>query len=102
MSSVFTYGLPRPPSRPLPLLSYPRLVSFIFWLVLCAVISRVPFSIQVIRAVSHAWYGSGFGERLLIHISYSPRRYILLCVHLIPKQMFNELLNFFLIRSTVL
>ncbi|TVU43863.1 hypothetical protein EJB05_10363 [Eragrostis curvula] len=29
---------------------------------------------QVIRAVSHAWYGSDFGERLLIHISYSPRR----------------------------
>ncbi|KAL6857066.1 hypothetical protein ACP4OV_018448 [Aristida adscensionis] len=30
---------------------------------------------QVVREVSHAWYGSGFGERLLIHISYSPRRW---------------------------
>ncbi|XP_062196415.1 uncharacterized protein LOC133899441 [Phragmites australis] len=30
---------------------------------------------QVIRVVSHAWYGSGFDERLLIHISYSPRRW---------------------------
>nr|CAB3479612.1 unnamed protein product [Digitaria exilis] len=29
---------------------------------------------QVIRAVSQAWYGSTFNERLLIHISYSPRR----------------------------
>ncbi|GJN12687.1 hypothetical protein PR202_ga30989 [Eleusine coracana subsp. coracana] len=29
---------------------------------------------QVIRAVSHACYGSSFGDRLLIHISYSPRR----------------------------
>ncbi|OEL17861.1 hypothetical protein BAE44_0021121 [Dichanthelium oligosanthes] len=29
---------------------------------------------QVIRAVSQAWYGSAFSERLLIHISYSPRR----------------------------
>ncbi|KAK3122476.1 hypothetical protein QOZ80_8AG0614160 [Eleusine coracana subsp. coracana] len=30
---------------------------------------------QVIRAVSHACYGSSFGDRLLIHISYSPRRW---------------------------
>ncbi|KAF8712562.1 hypothetical protein HU200_028315 [Digitaria exilis] len=30
---------------------------------------------QVIRAVSQAWYGSTFSERLLIHISYSPRRW---------------------------
>ncbi|CAL5009244.1 unnamed protein product [Urochloa decumbens] len=29
---------------------------------------------QVIRAVSQAWYGRAFTERLLIHISYSPRR----------------------------
>ncbi|CAO2190208.1 unnamed protein product [Urochloa humidicola] len=28
----------------------------------------------VIRAVSQAWYGRAFTERLLIHISYSPRR----------------------------
>ncbi|RCV29301.1 hypothetical protein SETIT_6G001800v2 [Setaria italica] len=30
---------------------------------------------QVIRAVSQAWYGRAFTERLLIHISYSPRRW---------------------------
>ncbi|WVZ95608.1 hypothetical protein U9M48_041346 [Paspalum notatum var. saurae] len=30
---------------------------------------------QVIRAISQAWYGSAFSERLLIHISYSPRRW---------------------------
>ncbi|GJN39947.1 hypothetical protein PR202_gb29101 [Eleusine coracana subsp. coracana] len=29
---------------------------------------------QVIRAVSNACYGSSFGDRMLIHISYSPRR----------------------------
>uniref|UniRef100_A0A0A9DBR9 Protein odr-4 homolog n=1 Tax=Arundo donax TaxID=35708 RepID=A0A0A9DBR9_ARUDO len=30
---------------------------------------------QVIRAVSHSWCGSDVAERLLIHISYSPRRW---------------------------
>jgi len=30
---------------------------------------------QVIRAISQACYGSASGERLLIHISYSPRRW---------------------------
>jgi hypothetical protein len=32
--------------------------------------------LQVIRVVSQAvpWYGSDFDERLLIHLSYSPRR----------------------------
>ncbi|KAL6658685.1 hypothetical protein ACP70R_002725 [Stipagrostis hirtigluma subsp. patula] len=29
---------------------------------------------QVIREVSYAWYGSAFGERLLLHVSYAPRR----------------------------
>ncbi|KAJ1266752.1 hypothetical protein BS78_07G002100 [Paspalum vaginatum] len=30
---------------------------------------------QVIRAISQAWYGTAFSERLLVHISYSPRRW---------------------------
>lgn len=101
MSSAFTYGLLRPPSRPLPLLSYPRLVSCIFsWMFLpCAVVLRPrPYSaftrtvFQVIRAVSEAWYGSSFGERLLIHISYSPRRYILLRL---PFVSLIHFLNFY-------
>jgi hypothetical protein len=101
VSSAFTYGLLRPPSRPLPLLSYPRLVSCIFsWMFLpCAVVLRPrPYSaftrtvFQVIRAVSEAWYGSSFGERLLIHISYSPRRYILLRL---PFVSLIHFLNFY-------
>jgi hypothetical protein len=36
---------------------------------------------QVIRAISQACYGSACGERLLIHISYSPRRCCLIFLH---------------------
>ncbi|KAK8450300.1 hypothetical protein SEVIR_6G001600v4 [Setaria viridis] len=58
-------------------LSQVPLLALLIYMLLIG--SRIVYSchlfFQVIRAVSQAWYGRAFTERLLIHISYSPRRW---------------------------
>ena len=57
---------------------------------------------QVIRAVSQSCYGSTHGERLLIHISYSPRRCHLIFLLVNFGALFKTCLQFLNWDSTCL